>query len=153
MKTPLELKRLKILLSFRTFDFNHTASVCMLNGKALCWRLFSIFRTMAESLPKQYNEDVVREVIRKTKTALLGSIDSDRILDHMFSERVLNSCQHDRLVKYRKNEGQSSATGQLLEMVMKKEVQATDFMKTLSQQLPWVEEEIQKGVEGFKSGE
>ena len=108
---------------------------------------------MAEGSPKHYNEKLVREVVRKTKTDLAESIDPDRILDKMYSESVTNTAQHDRLKTYRKNEGPIYATEQFLEMVMKEEVQASGFMKILSEQLPKMEQQIQKGVKRFASGE
>ena len=108
---------------------------------------------MAEGSPKHYNEDLVREVIRKTKTELSESIDPDRILAHLYSESVINPGQHDLLETYRNTKGRMYVMGQFLEMVMKKEVQATGFMKTVSQQLPWVEKQILECVKRFESGE
>ena len=108
---------------------------------------------MAEGSTKQYNEDLVREVIRKTKTRLSESIYPDKILDDLYSERVINMGQFDLLETYRNTKGRVYVVGQLLQMVMKNEVQATGFMKTVSQQLPWVEKEILEGVERFESGE
>ena len=108
---------------------------------------------MASVEPVEYNEQLVREVIRRNKTDLAETMDFGSIVDHLFAECVISTSQHDELVTYRNNKGQIYASGQLLEMILKKDVQVAGFMSILREHLPWMETELAKGVKRFESGE
>ena len=108
---------------------------------------------MAGVSTPQYDEALVREVIRKTKTGLAESIDLGAIITQLYSEDIISTSQEDELETYKNTKGSIYATGILLNMVIKKEVQVRGFMRILSKYLPWIEEKIQEDLKQFQSGE
>ena len=108
---------------------------------------------MAEVQPVNYDEGLVREVIRKIKTHFKETLHLDKILDHLYAKNVIDTSQHDELTTYKETKGRIYATEQLLQMILKEKVQIAGFMQILDKQLPWIKIEIDKGLQRFQTGE
>ena len=97
-------------------------------------------------------EYLVREVIKRNREDIEGSILMYKIMETMLSEGVISDRQYDQLKTHEQREGNIYAVTTFVDMVLRNDVNTSGFMNILKRKIPWEYEKIVDGTQKFKSG-